>query len=493
MSLGAALRHSLAIWLALSITAHASAQPRRAISGQGTEAFRALIGRMGMKPLTRADELAASPKRTLIIVFRGDKSLRRGDALDYLPIDLETFVTRGGAVLVATDQRTTGDWCRDFDVSVPGNKVFGTTTYNLGSRMRLQVSGRTIADVGEFPFVQGVTNAVPDLFLGPNGTRLERVATNRPSYLTPSRKLDTLGVFSSGCWMESRPNNNVFIPAPNNVIFAQGKRYSSGGRILVLADHSIFINDMLLPAQGDTDNFEFAANCIDWLRAIGPGSPRDQVLFIDDDEVVSDFNYLLREMPTPPLPPPEELLKYASPIVAELERSGFFADLERENILNQTLLDAVGHGNIIKGVVALAALVAVVLGGLALLGLRRHAERRLPRFAVLLNKVRPRSGPMDQRQKALLTGGDYSLAARELTRQMFAELQLTPAIEGVRPHIGAEGGWLARRRLHAEAYFLWNVAFGLNPVSISTKEWKSLDARLTSFALLVRNGAVWFE
>ena len=34
--------------------------------------------------------------------------------------------------------------------------------------------------------------------------------------------------------------------------------------MLVLADHSIFINRMILPR--DTGNLEFTANCLHWLR-----------------------------------------------------------------------------------------------------------------------------------------------------------------------------------------------------------------------------------
>ena len=36
------------------------------------------------------------------------------------------------------------------------------------------------------------------------------------------------------------------------------------GRILLVADHSIFINMMMLPT--DTDNVEFASNCLEYLR-----------------------------------------------------------------------------------------------------------------------------------------------------------------------------------------------------------------------------------
>src|SRR5262249_27892627 len=112
----------------------------------------------------------------------------------------------------------------------------------------------------------------------PGTAKLERVATNKPSFLERSKELPTIAFIRPQCRLESEPRNN---PIRGDIHFAQAKRYESGGKILVMADHSIFINQMLIPPERDNDNLEFTMNTLDWL-VIGPdGQRRDRVLFID--------------------------------------------------------------------------------------------------------------------------------------------------------------------------------------------------------------------
>ena len=65
-------------------------------------------------------------------------------------------------------------------------------------------------------------------------------------------------------------HNNKIIMRPSKreaPLFAVGGTVGKG-RVLVLADHSIFINRMILPRE--TGNLEFAANCLHWLRGGRP-------------------------------------------------------------------------------------------------------------------------------------------------------------------------------------------------------------------------------
>ena len=99
--------------------------------------------------------------------------------------------------------------------------------------------------------------------------------------------------------------------------------------MLVLADHSIFINRMMLPRE--INNLEFAANCLHWLRG-GASTPleiagaatkgpdvlqqligqRNHVLFWEDSKVHRDFNVPLKKVSLPPTLPPEPAI-VASP------------------------------------------------------------------------------------------------------------------------------------------------------------------------------------
>ena len=72
-------------------------------------------------------------------------------------------------------------------------------------------------------------------------------------------------------------------PRPGPLRFAVGAQLAGGGRLLVLADHSIFINDMML--QTDNDNIPFAFNVVRWLTDAGNGQRRTDVLFYDDGQI----------------------------------------------------------------------------------------------------------------------------------------------------------------------------------------------------------------
>src|SRR5205823_5090731 len=72
--------------------------------------------------------------------------------------------------------------------------------------------------------------------------------------------------------------------------------------ILLLPDHSLFINAMML--QGDNANFVFAQDTVRWLTGNGA---RKRVLFLDDGAVVDKFQVPLSEIPDPTQLPPEHL------------------------------------------------------------------------------------------------------------------------------------------------------------------------------------------
>src|SRR5262249_44093378 len=62
------------------------------------------------------------------------------------------------------------------------------------------------------------------------------------------------------------------------------------GRFLLLADHSIFINTMMLAE--DNNNVEFAVNCLTWLEY--GNKDLSQVLFVEDGRVKSSLDVPLK-------------------------------------------------------------------------------------------------------------------------------------------------------------------------------------------------------
>src|SRR5262249_16541376 len=141
---------------------------------------------------------------------------------------------------------------------------------------------------------------------------ITNVATNRPSNLVlTDSPLRSLAQFPAEAhWEgEGRPQPDV------RYRFAAGEQIGKG-KVLVLSDHSVFINDMML--RLDNDNLLFAYNCMDWLTDSGK---RNHVLFVEDREIVTDFNVSLKEAPSIPFPPEGVLVEKGEQLLAGVEDS----------------------------------------------------------------------------------------------------------------------------------------------------------------------------
>jgi hypothetical protein len=483
----------LAAVLLLLAACSADAQTRK-VSGQGTEGFRALIASYRFKPLRETKEIHDDPGRTLLIAFRGVESIFRPDLLDNVPGgSVAEFVARGGAVMYASDQWKNGGWLGPFDANVNGNKLF--TWHRTDGYHNLDFC----------PFADGDSNANPDLFrarLGagePNEAgRLRYVATNRPTYLSESSQLTRVGRILPPVYQERlrRQDTRVYD-------FAQVGRNDRGGKILVIADHSVFINDMLLPEDADTDNLAFAANCLDWLRQ-GPGlQERDRVLFIDQSGLIeTDFNLALTELPPPPKNFPElmdflwanrDLLWEHRDKLADLEDSGFFRELEQSNVFNELALTWMPHWQWIRAALALATLLLLGLGLRRVMTARFRRSGNASRLAVALDRHRPRVGLLEQRLRSAMSRGQALEAAREKAQQMFAGFGLSPAGHGqTDPEVEIDAGWWQRLTLRRELREIWQIAFGDQPQPVPMRQWKQFLLRLDKLRKAISDGRIRF-
>ena len=92
--------------------------------------------------------------------------------------------------------------------------------------------------------------------------------------------------------------------------------------MLILADHSVFINAMLW--QTDNQNYSFAVNCVNWLTEHGK---LQRVFFSDEGRQQTKFDVPLKVPPSLPLPPPEKLVAAFDQVMAGLERENRFNTL----------------------------------------------------------------------------------------------------------------------------------------------------------------------
>lgn len=395
----------------------------RAEFWKGTHAFRGVLNKEGFRSASSFEELTSEPRRAVLIVFG------QSDVLNQLCSSGEarSFLRAGGAILLATDQRTGPGIHSTFWLRVSGEPI-------SSSRHFYRPNGSGQKPLWDCPLlleVAGRGSKRHPIFSGlPTDPKHLTIATNLPSYFSdiglplplanlPGERENRIG------------RRTVEMPIP----FAFGGDYDGGGRYLALADHSLFINDMML--QPDTHNFAFAENIVRWLA---DGNRRDLALFYEDGVAQPDFNVTI-DYADPPVPPQEVLVSVAN---------RFLGNLQREDVLNRTLLQSLNHRTLLRSTIFVFTL-GLLLWGLYCFLHARHQRERLPRA------LAGAATPVDvgHRSDALLSQGNLAEAARELVRQTFSSLGVTTGPPAVEAH-----GWWIRRVWSKRVSRLWDLAAG---------------------------------
>jgi hypothetical protein len=112
-------------------------------------------------------------------------------------------------------------------------------------------------------------------------------------------------------------------------------------KFLVMADHSVFINSMML--QDDNDNFAFASNCVNWITDNGR---RNRVLFLDDGEAVRNLDVSLTEIPGLS---PQQLRNLPVPPAEAI--NNILAAWEDDNIHNRLIVERFSRNEILRPLV----------------------------------------------------------------------------------------------------------------------------------------------
>jgi hypothetical protein len=497
--------------------------------GQQTDAFRRLLFEFGFQPLKDFDQLrGAEPSKSLLIVLGDPQCLSR----DHFPNGLQSFVQQGGAVLIATDKETGGE-----------------AEQILNELARVRVTGETLicrrrnaADVycdSEYcPIVQpaaasaalmrstAVPEALatlvgaggrPDLFRNPRPDRPAlRVATNAPSRLKTSgwwlpggiHRLANLSRFCEDVERAVRPLGLSMHPGKKpeepreEPLFAVGGTLGQG-RVLVLADHSIFINRMILPR--DNGNLEFSANCLHWLRG-GVTKPlevlhaannpqdvekltgqRDQVLFWDDGTIRRDFDVPLKAVPIKPS------LDMAPAVVAALDRA--VTRMEDEDVFNRTLRERMeempgGRSLVARNAVYALTLAAILLLGYLFLWRGRHRhESAVPLLAHAVSQHEPKASLLEQRRRALLRSDNVWEMAHQLARQYFESAGI-PLTGNAAPRVATRGSWRQRWRVRRRVARLWELARGQAPARIAPAALNRWLRELEELKTALANGTI---
>lgn len=456
---------------------------------EGTEVFRRILCDRQFTPLYTFNDLNRDPQHSILIVL-GD-----ANALLQVPGGVDQFVKQGGALFLATDRALRPGEARE-----------------LSQMTSISVSGQTVIchdtdscykGFDYCPYLKPVAGANPDLFR--NVTM--NVASNAPSYLLDAEwsSLSKLALLPEKCSLEG---DNA--PLPRTHAFAVGGRRGKG-RVLVLADHSIFINEMMLPE--DNSNVEFTYNCLEWLRGNAQDG-RSQVLFVEEDgRINSKFNVPLKEMPNELMKRlleymgqhPDEAAKLALRIVTQYPRETAKLALDMEEAADKTAQeftpkieqnvrefddrDGFNAGfseGALQGLAVFAAVLVVLYGCYRIGWKSRHrSDLQGPLLALTLYRLAPADTVAAQRRRDLIRGDNLWEPARDMARQFMPASPVTPRIM-------VQGGWLRRWTMTARVRRLWRLAYGA-PTRVSLNQWRRLLREAQQVKTALANGAVRFQ
>jgi hypothetical protein len=440
---------------ALACLAVASSAPAQSTVpvNERFDAFRFILWQRRLDPSPGREEAFAKPAKSIVIVFGRTEILERVGSL-------KRFVMNGGALMVATDRKTGGALERDFGVRVLGYQIEGRdkTSVYRGSET--------------CPLVQSIPDAKPALFPAHHS-----VASNRPSLLLPvegSDELHLLAEFPSGCRVVS---GNVYVELGNlRFPFAMGGDVGNG-RVLILSDHSVFINGMML--ESDNGNFDFAYNCVKWLSDSGR---RSNVLFVDDDTIVTDFKVPLTDIAVPPISP----LDAANHVIAALEEDDLFNKLILEQFSLRQIISA--WALVLTVGLLLYVFYRLIRGGY-------HIDTQAP---LLASGAGPISTVVEQRRQSLIRDGNLWEAARDVARQWFADAGYEPMESSSpkrprRPQVQINARWWQRQRLRNHVSRLWRLAFSPRPQRVSKRDFDRLLSEIHDLEAAMRDGMVQIQ
>jgi hypothetical protein len=426
---------------------------------EGTDLFRRILHDKGCKPLKNFLELESDAKHSIFIVLGDLDSIARMKF-----VDLGTFVRSGGAVLAASDRPFRNAKAQNQLLDVAGVVI----SHYLPRCNRLDSCYKKLTDC---PFVDPISGSRPFLFRTGDGANTEaeplRVATNIPSMLEVVRRrlpggIRRLARLPEGCYFAERPRT---IGAEVPPLFAVGGELEDG-RVLVLADHSIFINEMMLPT--DNDNVEFTEECVDWLR--GPKGQRKRVLFVDErGDIQTQFNIPLKSVNIPIEEIARTIFERRNELLGDAER--LVGRWEDENAFNRWLLNGLGWVGLTP---RRLLFLAMSFGALALVlyftyrGIRRRFrhETAVPVLAHAIARGLPVEPVAEQRHAELLQSGNLWEPASLMARRWFVRLGIerTGTEE---PAFVARGGWWQRRKVVGRLRRLWRLAGGRLPQRVS--------------------------
>jgi hypothetical protein len=432
------------------------------VGGGGTELFRGLLDHAGIKPLT-ARELADLKRfDDVILISLGNQRLapdrERG------PLARFTQFSASGSVLIASDSPLTVT----LDKGMLSERDF---TIN-GDRVECSEKGFFLREP-TCPFVVPVQGngeeSIHQIFDG-----LTSVATNSPSYIQPARWGGLIRFR-----LARFPNRSFAQSArwwlPDGACFAVGGEGPEDGitsndyRFLMMADNSIFINQMLLEPK--TDNLELTYRVIEFLQ--GPGKQRKRCAFFYEGQLIDHFDDLRQAYAKQNAPPLPQVNLWAMQDKLTDLGNAIIDRLQTNNAHNSLILGSNPNQSLI--VIARFFLILGTVAACFFLVRRMWRTRKPTDIPPPPNVVGASTGPpgvFDRRQKELLRRDNVLEPVRDLVRDFFTSIGVHG--DGRMPKVLIADTVRKSDSLRAAIKDFWTIAFG-PPQALTVGRWRELE------------------
>lgn len=421
----------------------------------GFQLFHLLLEQKGMYSVPDFQESMDRRPRQTAVVLMGN--------LNRVPTDLrsrmEKFLTSGGVVLVASDE----------------DAYFKSLFLISDGPFEVEQEESAYQGFRDCPIVKDLHPDTEVL------SGIKSLVGNRTASI--SRMDSRLGTWSILAQLPNSVDHRMK-RRPQMPLMAELKsRSRGGGRLLLIADHSVLINGMLWHG----DNAKLAVNLADWLST----GERQEVVFIVDGEPLkamltlppelSDDLPPLKDLPTPTLKdlaklPPDVLLDFANRFAAGMED----ADVMNELLANQP---ADLPTPLYRQALYIAAGILAAIYILRLMGkIGARPTTRPPRSV-------DQSAAISQLRR--LSSGELNSASRELAQSALRQLtgSSDPQDWSIPIHdVEIETSFLRRQVVRGNLKQLKKLATNSNRAETSPKDLKRLAKLITRVLGLQKEG-----
>ncbi|MCS6866569.1 MAG: hypothetical protein RMJ56_00610 [Gemmataceae bacterium] len=460
-------------------------KPQLLIPGGGTELFRALLDKAGIKPVTLQD-IRTRPwaEDDLIVITLGNPQHQvfNAEPLIWARLTIEA----NGAALIASDDRFSV-----YSAVQPGgfNPVTNFTGIPVRAHHRDCFQGDEdcpwVVPYSPAQWPQPIDNPGPvwGLFRG-----LNKLATNQPTYLEEPQQYRGEYQYPLARLPRSARTDWAarFIPPPLFAIGGDGPQQANGRpgyAFLAVADASLYINQMLM--ERETDNLELALRTIEYLQ--GPQKHRKRCLFFENGRVMENFDGLKQALARPPQKVPPQAMPDLGTFLSKNQEKlvdlgeELIDRLESQDALQKLLLGPEGSERqarrFARWMEWLAATAAIMI---AVFLLGRTFSSRHPLDAPPAPSTGAGAAPtgppgvFERRQRELLANNNLYEPVHQLMRDFFISAGARPDPEGRPPSVEIAATVRKPDSLRCAIRDMWRIAFG-PPIAISPQRWHELE------------------